>query len=225
MATFTSPDNIYKPDSTDQVTPLETPFNLLANSVQTALDKREVYSYRWADASERNATTGMRAGDTGYQADEDTVYRRVGSSWKVWERPEKTYVPIATNLNVGTGGSAGTDARYMVSGGMVFVQIRSTLGTSGFSVGNVLYSVPLTMDTSGLTGSGLHPLGQASLFDTSGTTGYVANVFSHDANTVRVLRNLVSGANVVSASITSTAPFTWAAGDTIRLWFSYRISL
>jgi hypothetical protein len=224
MATFTSPDNIYKPDSTDQVTPLETPFNLLANSVQTALDKREVYSYRWADASERNATTGMRAGDTGYQADEDTVYRRVGSSWKVWERPEKTYVPIATNLNVGTGGSAGTDARYMVSGGMVFVQIRSILGTSGFSVGNVVYSVPLSMDTSGMA-STYSPLGNAILHDTSAALGVSATVVYFDANNVRLLRYAVSGVNIVNGGITSTQPFTWAAGDTIRSWFYYRISL
>lgn len=222
MATYTSPDGIYKPDSTDQVTPLETPFANMATTIQTAFDKREIYSYRWADASERNATTGMRAGDTGYQADEDTVYRRVGSAWKVWERPERTYIPVTTNLVPGVGG--GTDARYMVSGGIVFVQIRSTLGTSGSTVGDVRYSVPLAMDTSGMN-TVTSTLGISSLFDSSSSLSYTGSVAYNDTNSVRVFRNLVSGANIYTAQISSSTPMTWAASDRIHCWFNYRISL
>lgn len=224
MATYTSPDGIYKPDSTDQVTPLETPFANMATTIQAALDKREIYTYRWADASERNATTGMRAGDTGYQADEDTVYRRVGSSWKVWERPETTYIPVVTGLTVGSGGS--TAARYMVSSGIVFVQIRSTLGTSGFAVSGVQYSVPLSIDTSDMF-AGVSQLGSVTLFDSSaGTAGvYTGNVVYGDTSTVRVYRNIVTGTAITTQATTSALPFTWAAGDRIHAWFSYRISL
>lgn len=222
MATYTSPDGIYKPDSTDQVTPLETPFANMATTIQAAFDKREIYSYRWADASERNATTGMRAGDTGYQADEDTVYRRVGSAWKVWERPETGYTPIATNLTLGTGGA--TVARYMVSGGIVFVQIRSTLGTSGFSVGDVRYSVPLAMDTSGMT-TITSPLGNSLIIDASATAYFSGVVTYVDTNTVRVMRGAVSGSNISFSPTSSTVPMTWAANDRIHCWFNYRISL
>lgn len=222
MATYTSPDGIYKPDSTDQVTPLETPFANMATTIQAALDKREIYTYRWADASERNATTGMRAGDIGYQADEDTVYRRVGSAWKVWERPETAYTPIATNLTVGTGGA--TVARYMVSGGIVFVQIRSTLGTSGFSVGDVRYSVPLAMDTTEMNGS-ISPIGQCTFYDASATTTHSGWMAYLDTNNAICRRTYVSGTTVINSNTSSSAPFTWAAGDRIHCWFSYRISL
>jgi len=221
MATYTSPDGIYKPDSTDQVTPLETPFANMATTIQTALDKRELYTYRWADASERNATTGVRAGDTGYQADEDTVYRRVGSAWKVWERPETSYTPVATGLTVGTGGA--TAARYMVSGGIVFVQIRSTLGTSP-TVGDVRYTVPLTIDDTAMN-SVTSVLGNASLYDQSANISYTGNVAYEDTSHVRIFRNLVSSPNMYSAQLSSTTPFTWAVNDRIFTWFSYRISL
>lgn len=221
MATYTSPDGIYKPDSTDQVTPLETPFANMATTIQAALDKREIYTYRWADASERNATTGMRAGDTGYQADEDTVYRRVGSTWKVWERPETQYAPTVAPA-VGTGGT--TVARYSVSSGLVFVQIRSTLGTSGFSIGDVRYSVPLAMDTTHMNAS-ISPLGFCSFYDNSATATHSGWMAYFDTNTAQCRRTYVSGTTVLNSNTSSSAPFTWAANDRIHAWFSYRISL
>lgn len=77
----------YFTDSTP-LTPLRDPFNVLVdgiNAVETAVDDledaRAIQTFRWADATERNAQTGMQAGDVGYQVDTSVYYRYLGGSW------------------------------------------------------------------------------------------------------------------------------------------------
>lgn len=66
---------------------IETITAAMADSVADALDAleavTEVYQYRWADANARNAETGMRAGDRGYQVDTNVEYWYSGSAWLV----------------------------------------------------------------------------------------------------------------------------------------------
>lgn len=94
MPAYTSPDNIQYPVSTDQVAPLETVFANMAQSTQNAFDgfridwndfetNRAIQTFRWADATERAAQTGMVAGDVGYQVDTGLLYRYTGSKWNV----------------------------------------------------------------------------------------------------------------------------------------------
>ena len=81
MAANTSPDSITYPTGTDQVAPLNTVFANMANSIQTAFNRRATYTYRWANAAARTAQTGMRNGDEGYQVDTDVWYLRKGNAW------------------------------------------------------------------------------------------------------------------------------------------------
>jgi len=68
------------------LTPLRDPFNVLVDAVNgvetTVSDTRQIQTFRWADATERAAQTGMVAGDIGYQIDTDAVYRYTGSAWR-----------------------------------------------------------------------------------------------------------------------------------------------
>lgn len=91
MPAYTSPDNIQYPVSTDQVAPLETVFANLAQSTQNALtsvgdqvnNQLQIHTFRWANATERAAQTGMQAGDKGYQVDTATEYVYTGSAWVI----------------------------------------------------------------------------------------------------------------------------------------------
>lgn len=47
----------------------------------------DLQSFGWVNAAARTAQTGMRAGDTGYQADTDTQYRWSGAAWKLVSVP------------------------------------------------------------------------------------------------------------------------------------------
>src|SRR5690606_24183368 len=71
MPAYTSPDNIQYPVSTDQVAPLETVFANMAQSTQNAFDgfrsDRAIQTFQWADATARQAASGMSAGDQGFQ--------------------------------------------------------------------------------------------------------------------------------------------------------------
>lgn len=81
MPANTTPDGITYPVSTDQVSPLETVFANMANSMQTALNLRGTYNYRWANAAARTAQTGMRNGDFGFQVDTNAQYRYILGAW------------------------------------------------------------------------------------------------------------------------------------------------
>lgn len=87
MPAYTSPDNIQYPTSGDQIAPLETVFANLAQSTQNALtavnDQLQIHTFRWANAGERTAQTGMVAGDVGYQIDKSTNYIYTGSTWRI----------------------------------------------------------------------------------------------------------------------------------------------
>lgn len=68
MAGATTPDNLFFPTVGDVATP-RAESTMLADSVQAALLKRQVYSFRWNTTLDMNAQTGMRYGDLGYNAE------------------------------------------------------------------------------------------------------------------------------------------------------------
>lgn len=77
----------YFTDSTP-LTPLRNPFNVLVDGVnanETSItdlgQSRAIQTFRWANATERTAQTGMQAGDMGYQVDTGTQYRHAGGAW------------------------------------------------------------------------------------------------------------------------------------------------
>lgn len=92
----------YFTDSTP-LTPLRDPFNVLVdgiNNVETAVgdleNSRALQTFRWADATERAAQTGMQAGDMGYQMDTGDTYLYTGS---VWSNTSKAFCTVSLSAN------------------------------------------------------------------------------------------------------------------------------
>lgn len=78
----TTPDNIYYQDAATLYGGAATSATE-ASSIQTAFNSRQMFTFRWADASARTGQTGMRQGDTGYQIDTRTSYVYDNSVWRL----------------------------------------------------------------------------------------------------------------------------------------------
>ena len=65
--------------------------------------------------------------------------------------------------------------------------------------------------------------GNCRLTDATGTTNYQGTVFVTDT-TMQARFMSVSGSNVLATAINATSPFTWATGDTIRMFVSGEIA-
>lgn len=105
----------YFTDSTP-LTPLQNPFNVLVdgfNNLEGIVDgfteTRAIRTYRWVNAAERNAETGMEAGDRGYQTDIGMEFIYTGSAWQLdtgglilIRRASLTGLPSVTMDNVFT---------------------------------------------------------------------------------------------------------------------------
>jgi hypothetical protein len=145
MPANTSPDNIQFPTAGDQVAPLNTVFQNLAETTQTALAPRASFSYRWADAAARTAQAGMRNGDQGYQIDTGLWYERIAAAWVrssgVWSSFASALVGSVTNPNLGTGGSM--NMRFCQVGKLVTVHFAVQFGSSGVAPGSGSYSISL----------------------------------------------------------------------------------
>jgi len=125
------------------------------------------------------------------------------------------YTPTLTNLNVGSTGAVNT-ARYVRIGDVVHVEIFITLGGTGISVGDVRIQLPFNPAFG--TNS---PAAGECLFVESGV-GIYKGALNFAGNVLHVRRLNVSGSNVTIANLSSTTPFTWGAGDSIRISAVYK---
>lgn len=140
----------------------------LKNAFDAVSNTRMIQSFLWANATARNAQTGMVEGDIGDQADTDTQYRYNGSGWI---QTSSIVGPIIPGTPTSTGGTASVSA-----GGEV------TFGgsTTDLLVPGVFFTTGITeIDIEVLTSSGganctwvLVTAAGASL-----TTGYTTNMF------------------------------------------------
>lgn len=136
----------YFTDSTP-LTPLRDPFNVLVdgiNAVETAVgdleDSRALQTFRWADTSERNAQTGMQAGDVGYQLDNDSYYWYSGSAWVSFGLEDTGWATPTLQNGWSSIGSGYVAARYRRLNGIVYVQGTISGGTT--TDGTVLFNLP-----------------------------------------------------------------------------------
>lgn len=151
MAASTTPDAIVYPQSTDQVSPLETVFANMANSVQTAMNFRGIYTFRWTNAAARTAQTGMRVGDYGYQIDTQYTYRYTGSAWGIWD----TFgTALLANVTLASG------VTYLAGQGLNDLSIRGGLCVFTYSLNA---NSAIAYNTTWCTlGPGFTPLGAPS---------------------------------------------------------------
>lgn len=184
-----------------------------ATEIDTYLMQQSVM--RFANASARTtALSGYLAeGMVSYLDDQNKIYYYDGSAWQ--ESPNFTPWTTYTtthNITLGTGGTIAS--RYSVIGKHLFVRIKVTLGSSLFTMPtNPSFTIP-----SGLT-----------MAKTSGwLTGYVdaqqsasaafkgqCQAYSGTQFYARAMN--VAGTYLTLAAISSTVPFTWAAGNTLEL--------
>lgn len=127
-----------------------------------------------------------------------------------WE----TYTPTLTNLNVGSTGSIAT-ARYAQIGDVVHVELFISLGGTGISVGDVRIQLPFNP----AFGTNSPAAGECLLVESG--VGIHKGALNFASNALQVRRLNVSGSSVTIADLSSTTPFTWGAGDTIRISAAY----
>lgn len=183
---------------------IETAIHPLAN----ALDGYVVS--RHANVSARAAAIpSPAAGMVSYRTDSDDIEYYDGVEWLPLTGLWVTYSPTFTSSGGGAAVGNGTlVGKYMKRCKTITLMIRLTLGsTTTFGTGYIQFSTPVTaLNTD--------HVGPAGVQDIS------ANSFTaacHLENTNTVTPYSASGV------ISSTSPFTWAAGDIVRLTISYEV--
>lgn len=205
----TSPDGIGYPDS-GYTGGVRLAIKDTADTTQTALAARAGRVFRPADAAARTALSSsyaLRAGDLAFQVDTAITYRHNGTTWKEWESDWITWATAPTNLTVGSGGSASSLQRYKWITGRLYFDFKFVLGSSGASMGtSPTLNLPVTV-TMNVTGSLLTGDGAVRDVSVPSTPAYTKASLG---TTTTVTIVTYTG---TTASITSTAPMTWAAGD------------
>lgn len=147
MVQTTSPDLINKWTLSDPTSIVQASQSQ-GDSVQTALNKRERFTYVWPTVTERNAETTMVQGSIGYQVDTKTEYIYDNSAWR-----------LATSYAEYSAGAVSvTNATYTALTGWTINSSNSTDATfTSVSAGVLtivspgIYAVSLTLGL-GLTG-------------------------------------------------------------------------
>lgn len=114
--------------------------------------------------------------------------------WILWSKPWTPYTPTWTNLTVGNGASVG---RWSVASGVLHMWIDFIFGTTTTVSGNFHPSAPLPVGASNV--------GTAWAFD--------ASPFTWETGVLVPNSYLVYG----RARANRTNPWTWAAGDVVRI--------
>lgn len=220
----TSPDNIAYPSTANSYNPVSD-MAALASSVQTALGKREGYTYMWADAAARTAETGMVAMSLGFQSDTKVTYMYNGTAWKAWQTLEPVaFTPTWTSLTVGNGTQSWT---YTIAAGLVTIQGFFTMGTTSSMGASPRMALPVPGNglATGAPNSGNDQALGTVLLEDAGTILHTGVVLTHVASGVvraRMVAQNASGTYTYASDVSSTIPFTWATGDFMAATFTYR---
>lgn len=132
----------------------------------------------------------------------------LGAAWSTW-------IPTWTNLTLGTGFNL--TARYKQIGKVVEFYIQLTLGTSPI-VGDVYFSLPVSAHAS--FANALQPMGNV-MHEDVGTAWFYGPISYAATDKGRVQVFTANGTYSGEASLSSTVPFTWVAGDKFKLMGRY----
>lgn len=200
-------------------TPIATTFSSLLNLGLAAVSKVLGRAQQVADGTALAALTGMVPGDRARRADNSITYRYSGTAWVPWESDWIAYTPTLTGVTIGSGGGASNTAFYKYECGVVRVHGSIVLGATGAAVsGAVSLTLPVTAATPKFTNT--FYIAAATLFDTSPAATTEARVRANGTSTTSF--NLLAVVTGTPANISSTVPWTWAAGDAMQYEFTYR---
>lgn len=133
-----------------------------------------------------------------------------GTNW-VWQ----SYTPTWTGFTIGNG-TQNND--YTQIGKTVIVRINVVLGSTSSMSSNPTFTLPVTA-VSDYTSAAI-PAGSA-FFEDVGVAGYIAFPSIRTTTTCVVEALSAGGTYLSTASVSSTAPFTWGTGDKIQATIIY----
>lgn len=134
-----------------------------------------------------------------------------GSTW-TWQ----SWTPTLTNITLGNGIFSGV---YTQIGKLICFQVNFTVGSSTTVGTNPVFTLPVVPSLSSFS-----PFyGGCTIIDSSASTSYFGGATqTNGATTVSLFVYNTASTYATQASITSTAPMTWAAGDTLSCIGTYR---
>ena len=198
---------------------------LTADQVNTFLMDQSIMKF--ASTTARDAAFGgageptLSEGMFAYTTDTNTIWLYDGAAWVSAINASSlngigeyaAYTPTFTNLTVGNGT---VDFRFCRVNDFVHVEGGVTFGSTTSITGAVLITLPVTG-----AGDTFNFQGLARLRDSSTGASLQGFVFFNSPTEVSVRSALVSGTTVATANLSSTSPFTWATGDTLKVNFVY----
>ena len=159
-----------------------------------------------------------------YETDTDKTLVYSGSAWLYSSTPQTTelgaptaFTPTWTNLAVGTGGSASNVGSYIKVNKLLFMRVRTVLGSSGASVtGKIGMTLPASLSLQGTPQLSTIQSIQVVFVDTGTATvgGWVAR--GTDTRLDLIAYN-VAGTYPVDSTSNASVPFTWVAGDAVEI--------
>lgn len=174
------------------------------------------------DATARNALASPELRDGIYclQMDTQVLYRRISGAWEPWDSGWISYTPTLTGFAVGTGGAAAAGTWYKYVGGRVRVKFVFVFGSSGatFPTGA---TVTLPSGLSMRAPYWANEVFAACQMLDSGTASTWAGLVVYNGTDVDKFRINYKNGFLTSASLTTTAPWTWVAGDGFAGEFEY----
>jgi len=133
--------------------------------------------------------------------------------------PWTAYNPTLTNLTPGTGGAI--VAAWRKERELIRVQIRVTLGSTGFTVGTIpTASLPVEMLTPPSPTARLDSA--TTYYDLSANQSFGGDISCVATSTTTVRLLAWPAASGLAQAVTAVAPFTFAAGDVLSTEFTYR---
>ena len=129
-----------------------------------------------------------------------------------------TTAPALTNVTLGTGGTH--TANWTYRDGMLSIQGKITLGSSGFSMGDARITLPNSYVLAANSYRLYMPVGNAFIWDNSVPAAYTGFILA-ESNSVMRFRYLTTGVigdgtfPLGYTVLSSADPMTWAASDAI----------
>ncbi|QNJ55965.1 hypothetical protein SEA_RASPUTIA_75 [Microbacterium phage Rasputia] len=144
----------------------------------------------------------------------------VWTAWKIISQPTKSFTPSATTITVGNGSISGT---YSISDGILTGRIVLTVGSTTVVNTDCQFDHPPVP----FVGSTMSA-GRSRMTDTSTGQNVIGSVLVNSSkiyNRLQAVVNAPDGELSYLAELTMIAsrPFTWAAGDSMVLDFSYPV--
>jgi hypothetical protein len=217
----TTPGGIWFPSAGDPITPIESVFQTLANSVDAAQGVP-----LFATTTARDTQFALKAFGVcmvGSTVDTAVWYYRDTGAWylvdpSLWgQNSWQTYTPTWTASTTSPTGYTINLARFQLIGKTCFVKLMATIGAS-VGTGVYSFSLPATPATAYLTGSNMGADGQGWIRDVSAAVTYP--ITPQVLSSTVTIRMTGVGATA-GAQASNTVPMTWATTDYIELGFQY----